>query len=86
MLLCFCKYLGGVKKTLVDIEALHKKTFEKNGKLMGADFYAERRRLMKQRDNSLGPLVRKREGVGTSLGRFGDRLGEVIYEEVIDEK
>jgi len=63
----FGTHLGNVQKTLVDIEALHKRTFEQNRKLTGADFYAERQRLMKQLDNGLGPLVRKGIGIPDHL-------------------
>ena len=60
----FGTHLDNVKNTLVDLENLHKRTFDKHGKLQGADFFNERKKLMGKLDNSLGPLVRK--GVGIS--------------------
>lgn len=59
----FGKHLGNLKDTLVELEDLHKRTFDKHGKLQGADFLSERKRLMTQLDNSLGPLVRKGVGI-----------------------
>ncbi len=59
----FSKHLGNLNTILRDLETLHKNTFDKYGKLTGADFFAQRKRLMSQLDNSLGPLVRKGAGI-----------------------
>jgi len=59
----FGKHLGNLKGTLLELENLHKRTFDKHGKLQGADFFTERKKLMGQLDNSLGPLVRKGVGI-----------------------
>jgi hypothetical protein len=59
----FDKHIGNLKSTLLDLEKLHQRTFDRHGKLQGADFFAERKRLMMQLDNSLGPLVRKGVGI-----------------------
>lgn len=59
----FGSHLDKLKNTLQDLEKLHQKTFEKHGKLQGGDFFNERKRLMLQLDNSLGPLVRKGIGI-----------------------
>lgn len=55
----FGQHLGSLKSNMVELEQLHQRTFDKHGKLQGADFLAERKRLMGQIDNSLGPLVRR---------------------------
>ena len=54
---------GISKKTLKRLESLHVETFQKNGKLQGADFFTERKVLLSQLDNGLGPLVRKGVGI-----------------------
>lgn len=59
----FGKHLGNLKDTLLELESLHKRTFDKHGKLQGADFFTERKKLMGRLDNSLGPLVRKGVGI-----------------------
>ena len=59
----FGQHLGSLKSNMVELEQLHQRTFDKHGKLQGADFFAERKRLMGQIDNSLGPLVRKGTGI-----------------------
>jgi type VI secretion system VgrG family protein len=59
----FGKHLGNLNTTLKDLETLHKNTFDKHGKLTGADFFSQRKRLMSQLDNSLGPLMRKGAGI-----------------------
>ena len=59
----FGQHLASLKNTLVDLENLHKRTFDKHGKLQGANFFAERKKLMGRLDNSLGPLVRKGVGI-----------------------
>lgn len=38
-------------------------TFQKSGKLQGAEFFAERKMLLSQLDNGLGPLVRTGVGI-----------------------
>ncbi|MDI2593399.1 hypothetical protein POF45_18510 [Pseudomonas sp. 681] len=53
----FGKHLGNLKETLVELENLHKRTFDKHGKLQGADFFNERKKLMGRLDSSLGPLT-----------------------------
>lgn len=60
----FATHLGNLKDTLLELESLHKRTFEMHGKLQGADFFAERKKLIGRLNSSLGPLVRK--GVGIS--------------------
>lgn len=54
---------GDIEKTLKRLEALLVETFQKNGKLQGAGFFTERKVLLSQLDNGLGPLVRKRVGI-----------------------
>ncbi|SEE09619.1 type VI secretion system secreted protein VgrG [Pseudomonas costantinii] len=56
-------HLTRTQSILVDIEKLHVKTFKIQGNLQGAEFLAERKRLLTQLDNSLGPLVRKGVGI-----------------------
>lgn len=56
------KHLDDLGKALKALEQLHQRSFEQNGSLKGAAFFAERQRLMRQLDASLGPLVRK--GIG----------------------
>jgi hypothetical protein len=57
------KHMDNLQRTLGDLESLHKRTFDKHGKFSGADFYAKPEQLMRQLDNSLGPLVRKGVGI-----------------------
>lgn len=57
------KHLRDIEKTLKRLEALHVETFQKNGKLQGAEFFTERKVLLSQLDNGLGPLVRKDVGI-----------------------
>ncbi|MFY0731606.1 hypothetical protein [Pseudomonas sp. NFX15] len=59
----FGQHLGNLKTTLGELESLHKSTFDKHGKLSGAEFFSKREKLMKQLDSSLGPLVRKGVGI-----------------------
>ncbi len=59
----FGQHLGNLSSTLQELEKSHQRTFDKHGKLQGAEFFAERKRLMTQLDNSLGPLVRKGVGI-----------------------
>ena len=57
------KHLSDIEKILTDIEKLHVKTFQQHGKLQGAKFFAERKLLLSQLDNGLGPLVLKGVGI-----------------------
>ena len=59
----FSKHLENVKSTLGQLEQLHQRTFQQHGRLQTPEFFAERKRLMSQLDNSLGPLVRKGVGI-----------------------
>lgn len=59
----FSKHLENLKSTLGQLEQLHQRTFQKHGRLQTPEFFAERKRLMSQLDNSLGPLVRKGVGI-----------------------
>lgn len=56
-------HLTRTKSVLVDLEKLHVKTFQAQGNLQGAEFFAKRQKLLTQLDNSLGPLVRKGVGI-----------------------
>lgn len=57
------KHLRDIEKTLKRLEALHVETFQKKSKLQGAEFFTERKVLLSQLDNGLGPLVRKGVGI-----------------------
>ena len=59
----FSKHLDNLKLTLTELEALHQRTFQQHGKLQTSEFFAHRKLLMSQLDNSLGPLVRKGVGI-----------------------
>jgi hypothetical protein len=59
----FGKHLGDLKSTLLELENLHKRTFDKHGKLQGAEFFAERKQLMLRLDTSLNSLVRRGVGI-----------------------
>jgi len=59
----FGQHLGSLKSNMVELEQLHQRTFDKQGKLQGAEFFTERKRLMSQIDHHLGPLVRKGTGI-----------------------
>jgi hypothetical protein len=59
----FSNHLKNLAGTLSQLESLHKKTFDKHGKLKGADFFEKRKQLMTQLDNSLSPLMRKMVGL-----------------------
>ncbi|WP_277587655.1 PAAR domain-containing protein [Pseudomonas chlororaphis] len=59
----FSKHLENLKSTLGQLEQLHQRTFQQHGRLQTPEFFAERKRLMSQLDNSLGPLVRKGVGI-----------------------
>lgn len=56
-------HLTRTKSVLVDLEKLHVKTFQAQGNLQGAEFFAKRQKLLTQLDNGLGPLVRKGVGI-----------------------
>ncbi len=59
----FSKHLDNLKLTLTELEALHQRIFQQHGKLQTSEFFAHRKLLMSQLDNSLGPLVRKGVGI-----------------------
>ncbi len=59
----FSNHLKNLAGTLDELESLHKKTFDKHGKLKGADFFEKRKQLMTQLDNSLSTLMRKMVGL-----------------------
>ncbi|NWE25655.1 hypothetical protein [Pseudomonas gingeri] len=59
----FGQNLKNVEKTLVSLEDLHQRTFQQHGHLKSASFVVERKQLLMQLDNSLGPLVRKGVGI-----------------------
>ncbi|OLF56533.1 PAAR domain-containing protein [Pseudomonas chlororaphis] len=59
----FSKHLDNLKSTLEQLEKLHQQTFRQHGRLQVPEFLIERKRLMSQLDNSLGPLVRKGIGI-----------------------
>jgi hypothetical protein len=56
-------HLKRTSSVLGDLEKLHVKTFQAQGNLQGAEFFAKRQTLLTQLDNSLGPLVRKGVGI-----------------------
>ena len=58
----FAKNLDDVKVILRDIESLHTRTFQANGHLKSAEFYAERKRLLAQLDTQLTELTKKSIG------------------------
>ncbi|AKA23484.1 hypothetical protein [Pseudomonas chlororaphis] len=58
----FAKNLEDVKTTLRDIEALHQRTFQKDGHLRSPEFFAERKKLLAQLDTRLTSMTRK--GIG----------------------
>ncbi|MFW0754423.1 hypothetical protein ACN1C3_06670 [Pseudomonas sp. H11T01] len=59
----FARHLVTMQDTLVNLESLHQRTYQQHGHLQTAEFFAERKRLLSQLDNSLGPLVRKSIGL-----------------------
>jgi hypothetical protein len=59
----FAQHLKTIADTLKDLEKLHQRTYQQHGHLQTAEFFAERKRLLSQLDNSLGPLVRKSIGL-----------------------
>lgn len=58
----FAKNLDDVKNLFKDIEALHIRSFQADGHLRSADFFAERKRLLAQLNTHLTALTRK--GIG----------------------
>ena len=58
----FAKNLDDVKNLFKDIEALHIRSFQADGHLRSADFFAERKRLLAQLNTNLTALTRK--GIG----------------------
>lgn len=50
------------KRSLSDIEALHQRTFQRDGHLRSEQFFNERKRLFNQLDNSLTFLTKKSTG------------------------
>jgi uncharacterized Zn-binding protein involved in type VI secretion len=58
----FAKNLEDVKTVLRDIEALHQRTFRRDGHLRSPDFFAERKQLLSRLDIHLTTLTRK--GIG----------------------
>lgn len=58
----FAQHLSAVKSTVMDIEALHQRAFNKDGHLRSPAFFAERKQLLGQLDSRLNALTRK--GIG----------------------
>lgn len=58
----FAKNLEDVKTSLKEIEALHQKSFQRDGHLRSSEFFAERARLFAKLDRQLTGLTRK--GIG----------------------
>lgn len=58
----FARHLNNVKHVLIEIEALHKRTFQVDGHLRSPTFFAERKRLLTMLDTSLNGMTRK--GIG----------------------
>ncbi|WP_418952301.1 hypothetical protein [Pseudomonas atacamensis] len=58
----FAKNLEEVKTSLTEIEALHQKSFQRDGHLRSSEFFAERARLFAKLDRQLNGLTRK--GIG----------------------
>ncbi|WP_434675799.1 PAAR domain-containing protein [Pseudomonas sp. D3-10] len=59
----FAKNLEDVKTVLRDIEALHQRTFRRDGHLRSSDFFAERKQLLSRLDTHLTTLTRKGTGL-----------------------
>ena len=55
----FAKHLEDVKKVLVDIENLHKTSFNRHGNLQSAEFFVERRALFNSLNLQLTALTKK---------------------------
>ncbi|MCF4994633.1 hypothetical protein GIW70_21570 [Pseudomonas syringae] len=58
----FAKNLGDVQTSLKDIEALHQKSFQRDGHLRSQEFFTERARLFAKLDRQLNGLTRR--GIG----------------------
>lgn len=58
----FAKSLEDVKTSLTEIEALHQRSFQRDGHLRGSEFFDERARLFTKLDRQLNGLTRK--GIG----------------------
>ena len=58
----FARNLESVKGSLRDIEALHQRTFQRDGHLRSPEFFAERKHLFSQLDTHLTGLTKK--GIG----------------------
>ncbi|WPN46789.1 hypothetical protein [Pseudomonas sp. P8_241] len=58
----FASNLDNVQNTLRDIEALHQRTFQRDGHLRSPEFFAERQRLLGQLDTHLTGFTKK--GIG----------------------
>ena len=58
----FASNLENVKSVLIDIEALHQRSFLRDGHLRSPEFFAERKRLLSQLDSHLTGLTKK--GIG----------------------
>ncbi|MCB2256655.1 PAAR domain-containing protein, partial [Pseudomonas chlororaphis] len=50
-------HMDGLKRTLLDIEALHQKYFLRDGHLRSVEFFAERRKLFAQLDTNLNAIT-----------------------------
>ncbi|MNO97283.1 hypothetical protein D3C76_889840 [compost metagenome] len=59
----FGTHLSNMRSTLEQLESLHQRTYIQQGTLQNPEFFSERKRLMLQLDNSLGPLIRKGMGI-----------------------
>ncbi|AZD22096.1 hypothetical protein C4K24_2793 [Pseudomonas chlororaphis subsp. aurantiaca] len=51
-------HMDGLKRTLLDIEALHQKFFLRDGHLRSVEFFSERRKLFAQRDTNLTSITK----------------------------
>ena len=58
----FASNLESVKSVLLDIEALHQRSFLRDGHLRSPEFFAERKRLLRLLDSHLNGLTKK--GIG----------------------
>ncbi|RON84476.1 hypothetical protein [Pseudomonas fluorescens] len=57
------QHMESLKNTLTELERLHIEQYRQHGNLYSPEFFAQRKRLMKKLDASLGPLVRKTTGI-----------------------
>ncbi len=58
----FAMHLENVKTVLQEIEALHQRSFRRDGHLRSQEFFAERKRLLSMLDSNLTAMTRK--GIG----------------------